>query len=33
VGNSKMDGKTGRKGVKGKEGLPGKDGAINFKEK
>ncbi len=33
VGNSKMDGKTGKKGIKGKDGLPGKAGAINFQDK
>ena len=32
VGDSKMDGKRGRKGLKGNDGLPGKTGAINFQD-
>jgi len=33
VGNPKMDGKKGRKGIKGKDGVPGKSGSINFLDK
>lgn len=33
VGNTKMDGKPGRKGAKGKDGLQGNPGSINFQEK
>lgn len=33
VGNSKLDGKPGRKGAKGKDGIAGKPGSVNFLDK